>query len=59
MKSRFDFNGEIYPSNNRLKMSGYAMSRFGGKRKKRTVVEMNDLPFPLLVKKRHKKSLIN
>lgn len=44
MKSRFEADS-LY-SNNYLRLHGYAMSRFMGKRKKMTIREKLCIPFP-------------
>ena len=43
MKSRFD--ADFLGSNNYLKLHGYAMARFAGKRKNATVRELIEVPF--------------
>lgn len=44
MKSRFEADS-LY-SNNYLRMHGYAMARFGGKRKHMSLREKLSVPFP-------------
>lgn len=59
MKSRFEIYEE--KSNNWLHIHGYAMARFGGKRKRSTHRERVNLPFPdykdLKKRKRFKKRI--
>lgn len=43
MKSRFEADG-LY-SNNWLRLHGYAMGRFGGKRKRMSMTDYSRLPF--------------
>lgn len=44
MKSRFELL--FYPSNNWLRLHGYAMRRCKGNRKRASIREMIDFPFP-------------
>lgn len=52
MKSRFD--ADAMHSNNWLRMHGFAMSRFCGKRKRMSMADYYSVPFPELFNRRYR-----